>query len=197
MDANILYSRTLRDWIALLQIQSEGLFSVAWTEDIMVETLYHLRKDHPLWADAQIAGMRQNLEKTFKGGQISGFEIDPTIQYPDIFDAHIHAAATHGSVDIVVTMNGKDFPDSDELPYEIYHPDDFLLLVDDANPEGVFKVCEQQLCYFHGKSSGTDGVDLPLSLKNAGAPLFASRVRSHLQRVDMGILKTASTRDPA
>ncbi len=63
LDANILYSRTLRDWIALLQNHSEGLFSVAWTEDIMVETLYHLRKDHPLWSDAQIGGLRRKLEK--------------------------------------------------------------------------------------------------------------------------------------
>ncbi len=94
-------------------------------------------------------------------------------------------------------MNGKDFPDHDELPYEVYHPDDFLLLVDDANAEGVFKVSEQQLCYFHGKSSSTEGVDLPLRLKNAGAPLFAARVRSHLQRVDMSILKSVPTRDPA
>jgi hypothetical protein len=34
LDANILYSRTLRDWIALLQVKAPGLFNVTWTEDI-------------------------------------------------------------------------------------------------------------------------------------------------------------------
>jgi hypothetical protein len=188
LDANILYSRTLRDWIALLQIEAPGLFNVMWTEDIMVETLYHLRKDNPLWSEEQIGGIRRRLEKAFTGGQITGYQIDPALKYPDVGDAHIHAAAVHGSVDIVVTMNGKDLPYSDELPYEIYTPDDFLILVDDAVPQTVQKVTEAQLRYFHKKSSADDGVDLPLHLKRANAPLFAERVREHLQNVDMSIL---------
>lgn len=188
LDANILYSRTLRDWIALLQAKAPGLFNVTWTEDIMVETLYHLRKDHPLWSEQQVGGIRRNLEKAFTGGQITGYQVDAALQYPDIGDAHVHAAAVHGAVDIVVTQNGKDLPYGDDLNYEIYQPDDFLILVDDAAPQAVRAVTEEQLCYYHGKSSAADGVDLPLRLKNAGAPMFASRVREHLQNVDMSIL---------
>lgn len=191
LDANILYSRTLRDWIALLQIEAPGLFSVSWTEDIMAETLYNLRKEHPLWADEQIGGMRRRLEKTFTGGQIAGYEIDATLHYPDVCDAHVHAAAVHGGVDIVVTANAKDFPDSDDLPYEIYHPDDFLVLVDDGAPTAVRSVTEQQLVYFHGRASAGDGVDLPHRLKNADAPEFATRVRKHLQRINMSILSAS------
>lgn len=172
LDANILYSRTLRDWIALLQIEAPGVFSVTWTEDVMTETLYHLRKDHPLWSEQQVGGIRRNLEKAFAGGQITGYQIDPALKYPDIGDAHLHAAAIHGSVDIVVTANGKDLPYDDDLPYEIYQPDDFLILVDDAAPKAVRAVTEQQLRHYHQKSSGADGVDLPLRLKNADAPVF-------------------------
>jgi hypothetical protein len=200
LDANILYSKTLRDWIALLQIEAPGLFNVTWTEDIMVETLYHLRKDNPMWSEQQIGGIRRNLEKAFAGGQITGYQIDAALEYPDIGDAHVHAAAVHGAVDIVVTRNGKDLPYSDDLNYEIYQPDDFLILVDDAAPQAVRAVTEDQLRHYHRKSSATDGVDLPLRLKNAGAPMFAARIRDHLQHVDMSILiKTNSvlTRDPA
>lgn len=200
LDANILLSRTLRDWIALLQIQAPGLFTVAWTEDIMVETLYHLRKNHPLWSEAQVGGIRRNLEKTFTGGQITDYQIDQTVDYPDVGDAHVHAAAIHGSVDIVVTMNGKDFPYGDGLAYEIYEPDDFLILVDDAVPEAVQAVTENQLRYYHEKSSAGDGVDLPFWLKKAGAPKFAVRVRGHLQHVDMSVLLRADrapANDPA
>jgi hypothetical protein len=188
LDANILYSRTLRDWIALLQIEAPGLFNVAWTEDIMVETLYHLRKKHPMWSEPQIGGIRRNLEKAFTGGQITGYQIDAALKYPDIGDAHIHAAAVHGAVDIVVTLNGKDLPYSDDLNYEIYRPDDFLILVDDTAPKAVRAVTEKQLRHYHRKSSAADGVDLPLRLKNAKAPMFAARVREHLQHVDMSIL---------
>lgn len=188
LDANILYSRTLRDWIALLQIEAPGVFSVAWTEDIMVETLYHLRKKHPLWSEKQVGGMRRNLEKAFTGGQITGYQVDPAIKYPDVGDAHVHAAAVHGAVDIVVTANGKDFPATDDLNYEIYPPDDFLVLVDDAAPKAVRAVTEQQLRHYHQRSSGNEGVDLPLRLKNAKAPMFAARVREHLQHVDTSIL---------
>jgi hypothetical protein len=193
LDANILYSRTLRDWIALLQIEAPGLFNVTWTEDIMVETLYHLRKDNPMWSEQQVGGIRRKLEKAFTGGQITGYQIDPALKYPDIGDAHIHAAAVHGAVDIVVTMNGKDFPYSDDLPYEIYMPDDFLILVDDAVPQAVQAVTVEQLRYFHKQSSVDDGVDLPLHLKKASAPLFAARVREHLQNVDMSILMEQTT----
>lgn len=188
LDANILYSRTLRDWIALLQVEAPSLFSVAWTEDIMVEALYHLRKDHPLWSEKQVGGIRRNLEKAFTGGQITGYQIDESLKYPDIGDAHVHAAAIHGGVDMVVTMNGKDLPYSDDLIYEIYQADDFLILVDDAAPQAVRAVTEKQLCHYHGKPSGGGEVDLPSRLKKAGAPLFAARVRDHLQHVDMSIL---------
>jgi hypothetical protein len=190
LDANILYSRTLRDWIALLQAEAPGLFNVTWTEDIMVETLYHLRKKHPLWSEQQVGGIRRNLEKAFTGGQITGYQIDAALEYPDIGDAHVHAAAVHGAVDIVVTQNGKDLPYSPDLSYEIYQPDDFLIRA----------VTEEQLRHYHRKSSAADGVDLPLRLKKAGAPMFAARVREHLQHVDMSILiKTGSVlaSDPA
>lgn len=192
VDANILYSRTLRDWIALLQVEVPSLFNVTWTEDIMAETLYHLRKKHPMWSEQQVGGIRRNLEKAFAGGQIVGYQIDRTLEYPDIGDAHIHAAAIHGAVDIVVTANGKDLPYSEDLPYEIYHPDDFLLLVDDAAPQAVRAVTEKQLRHFHGQPSGSDGVDLPARLVSADAPKFAGRVRQHLQHVDISILKEAA-----
>lgn len=190
LDANILYSRTIRDWIGLLQNEAPGLFTVVWTEDIIVETLYHLRKKHPLWSEEQIGGLRRRFEKAFTGGQITGYQIDAALEYPDIGDAHLHAAAVHGGVDIIVTRNGKDLPYSDDLPYEIYEPDDFLVLVDDAAPQAVQAVTESQLRYFHQKTSADEGVDLPLRLKKAEAPNFAARVRAHLQRVDMTILTT-------
>ncbi|BDZ61537.1 hypothetical protein GCM10025873_13280 [Demequina sediminis] len=47
LDANVLMSRTLRDAIFLIQIESPGMFATCWTEDILAETLYHLRRRNP------------------------------------------------------------------------------------------------------------------------------------------------------
>jgi PIN domain len=121
VDANVLYSKTLRDWLGLCYLQQDGWFEVKWTEDIMAEVLYHLRKDHPTFSDSQIGGVRDKIVNTFPAGRIQDYEIDSGLPYPDIFDAHVHAAAIHGEVDFVLTSD-RGFEKLgdllDELPYE-------------------------------------------------------------------------------
>lgn len=184
VDANVLYSRTLRDWLALLYLRSgQSMFEVMWTDDIMAEFQYHLRKKHPLLDDAQCGGVRRNLERTFASGGIRGFTIDPDGHYPDVGDAHVHCAAVHGQADILLTEDAKGFPHSDDLPYEIYTCDEFFVLIDDSDPRLVRTVTEEQLRYHHAKGSGNS---LPARLNAADAPNFAERVRSHLQHIDIG-----------
>ena len=184
-DANILFSRTLRDWLGMLYLHSEGgMFQVHWTEDIMAETIYHLRKKHPHWSDNQVGGIRRRLVGTFGADNaITGYTIDPDITYPDLFDAHVHCAAVHGGVDIVLAEDTKgfSFDDDIELDYEIYSADEFFLLIDDSAPELVRRVTEEQLKYW----LSMDGKPLPEALRAANAPDFAERVRQHLQLVDV------------
>lgn len=40
-------------------------------------------------------------------------------------------------MNIIVTRNGKDIPYSDDLPYEIYEMDDFLVLINEATPQAA------------------------------------------------------------
>lgn len=85
VDANVLFSRTLRDWLALLYLRSgQTMFEVMWTDDIMVEFQYHLRKKNPFLDDAQCGGVRRNLEDTFASGRVRNFTINPDGHYPDI-----------------------------------------------------------------------------------------------------------------
>ena len=191
VDANALYSRTLRDWLALLYLRSgQTMFEVLWTDDIMVEFQYHLRKKHPFLDDAQCGGVRRNLEETFASGHIRDFTIDPDGHYPDIGDAHVHCAAIQANADILLTADTKGFPESDNLPYEIYTCDDFFLLIDDSAPQVVRTVIEEQLRYHHTRGTG---ISLPERLKVACAPNFAERVRRHLQHIDVGRILGAST----
>lgn len=167
----MLFSRTLRDWIALLYLRSgRTLFEVMWTDDIMVEFQYHLRKKFPHLDDAQCGGVRRNLEETFASGHVQGYTIDPRGRYPDIGDAHVHCAAIHAHADILLTNDTRGFVESDELPYEIYNCDDFLTLLDDSAPHVVRAVIVEQLRLFHRKGMNTS---LPKRLRSADAPNFA------------------------
>ncbi|MFI9504463.1 PIN domain-containing protein [Nocardia sp. NPDC052566] len=189
VDANVFYSRTLRDWLALLYLHGcNEMFEVMWTDDIMAEFHYHLRKNNPFLADAQVGGIRRRLERLFQSGRIIGFTVDPSGEYPDVGDAHVHCAAVHGQVDILLTGNTKHFREIDDLPYEIYTPDEFFELVDDSAPNVVLAVTKEQLVYHCQMSSRGSGVSLPEMLKKAGAPVFAERVRQHLHSVDINAL---------
>ncbi|MFV0458049.1 MAG: hypothetical protein ACK5MT_04640 [Actinomycetales bacterium] len=64
MDANVWYSRYLRDWIGVIYTTGDDRpFQVFWTEDIMAEVLYHLRKQHPEWAGEKTRQVRDLLAK--------------------------------------------------------------------------------------------------------------------------------------
>ncbi|MET8779645.1 PIN domain-containing protein [Nocardia sp. NPDC004654] len=119
VDANILYSRTLRDWLCLLYLRGgAGMFQVFWTEDIMAEALYHRRKKNPFLSEEQIGGIRRKTVAALgEDSLITGYRIDATLAYPDAYDAHVHCAAIHGEIDIVLTANGSDLEDMGDLPY--------------------------------------------------------------------------------
>ncbi|MGH3562913.1 MAG: PIN domain-containing protein, partial [Mycobacterium sp.] len=169
-DANVLYSRTLRDWLALCYLEMDGWFEVMWTEDIMAELLYHLRKKYPMAPDQQIGGVRDKLVETFSSGKIAGYVIDSDVAYPDIFDAHVHAAATHADVDFVLTADSGFAQlegQLDELPYEVHSPDSFFCLLDDSSPGAVKAVTQKQVDYWKAKGAP---FNLCTHLESASAP---------------------------
>lgn len=180
-DANILFSRTIRDWIFLCHLETDPpMFQLYWTEDILAELVGALRERNPYYNDTQVGGVRRRIVATLPDGEISGFSIDTSRTYRDPKDAHVHSAAVHGHVDILLTDNVKDLKtdDSDDLPYEVLTADEFLLLVDDSCQELVHEVTRKQFQYY---SDRIDSFSLPGSLERAGAKLFAERVADHLR----------------
>lgn len=184
VDANVLYSRTLRDWLCLLYIEAESLYSIHWTEDILAEAVYHLRRNHPGWPGRTIALIHDRIREVFEGGRVDDFIDDLSYQGKDLNDRHVHAAAVTCQANILLTddagfagrrTNGVE---PAELPYEIYKPDQFFVLVDDASPELVRRVTAEQQKYWISKSGGAN---LPKALREAGCVDFAERVRQHLQ----------------
>lgn len=182
VDANVWFSRTLRDWLGMLYTTPDHPPFVAfWTEDILAELIYHLRKQNPDWPGGRITQIRDLLAGTFEGGRIEDFTIDGEFRGRDPWDRHVHAAAVACRADALVTFNLQDFDQGeDTCCYELLHPDDFLLLVDDADP-GLVRTVASAMCAYWVRRNGS--ADLPARLRAAGCPRFAERILGHLGRM--------------
>ncbi|MFD0203833.1 MULTISPECIES: PIN domain-containing protein [Saccharothrix] len=186
VDANVLYSRTLRDWLALLQLRSSGeIYTVYWTEDVLAETIYRLRRNHPEWSGAKITSIRDLIAKTFEGGRVEDFSIDDSYAGGDGDDRHVHAAAVACRADFILTADNGFFSadhDADSRPYEAYKPDDFFVLVDDSAPALVQLVTREQTVYWARRGARAD---LAGQLVSAQCPRFAERVRAYQGKLSL------------
>ncbi|ADG76158.1 conserved hypothetical protein [Cellulomonas flavigena DSM 20109] len=178
VDANVWFSRTLRDWLGLLYVlPDDPPFVVHWSEDVFAEVLYHLRKTHPTWPGHRISGIRDRLAGTFEAGRVDTYEIDSTYGGRELDDAHVHAAAVACGADVLLTFDVDDFDwDTNTSPYEVMHPDDFLVLLDDFCPELVKAAVDEMVGYWIAR--GLDA-DMPGRLRKSGCPQFADRAASH------------------
>ena len=62
LDTNILMSKTLRDWILLLALESKyEFFTPHVSSGIMDEFGYHVRRDNPSMNDAKIETWKQQI----------------------------------------------------------------------------------------------------------------------------------------
>ncbi len=83
--------------------------------------------------------------------------------------------------DALITTNARDFVwDQNLSSYEVLSPDDFFLLVDDADPALVRTVISSMCSYWVGR---TGSANLPERLRAAGCPTFADRGLAHLHHM--------------
>lgn len=183
VDANVLYSRTLRDWLFILRQEAGNTFSVHTTEDVITEAVYHLRRNNQQWRGRKTKQLRERLVASLD--EVVG-DYDPTIEYPfkDENDRHVHAAAVECRADFLLTGDGgfqAPKPDA-ELPYEVHTPDEFFLLVDDSNSDAVMRATNRQREYWQKKAkAGETPMSLASALVEAKCPKFAKRVEGHLR----------------
>lgn len=182
VDANVLFSKTLRDWLFLLRNETRaGMFTVYATEDILAETLHAIRRRYPA-APGHMTKHASDLIRAQLDDMVADYEVDGSYPGPDKDDAHVHAAAVAARADVILTADSGftklDAETAELLSYEVHTPDSFFTLIDDASPLKVRAVTEKQLRYFMRR----DGeADLTGRLKKSGCPNFAERVRAHLR----------------
>jgi predicted nucleic acid-binding protein len=177
VDANVLFSRTLRDWLFLLRNETEGqIYTVAATEDVIAETIYRYRRRHPGAPGQLITAIHDRIVEQLDE-RITDYVIDGSFPGNDVNDAHIHAAAISAGIDTLVTAD-RDFLDlpiriKTSLPYLIQSPDEFFVSIDDLDPDAVTAVTIAQSSYWINRR-GT--ADLPEYLSASDCPHFASRI---------------------
>lgn len=118
--------------------------------------------------------IRTNLDEV-----VPDFDGDLDWEGSDEHDYHVHAAAVASGADILMTMD-RGFLDmaADSLAYSVYHPDDFLVLVDDSSSAIVRDVTQDQRRYYQERGKRAD---LHGRMHRAGCPRFADRITAHLQ----------------
>lgn len=180
-DANVLYPRTLRDWLLILQAAPAEIFTTCWTVDILAETIANLRKNNPNLPGGAATAIHDHITSILTE-RIDDYTPGPDSPVADPYDRHVHAAAVAAGVDLLVTSDADflNLPADvvERLPYEIWAPDDFFVLVDDQEPAIVHAVTCTQWDHWRRREPSSD---LAHHLDASGCPKFAQRVREHIR----------------
>lgn len=179
VDANVLYSRTLYDWLFLLRVESNGeLFQIHTSWDVINEAGARLRDNHPEWSGAGISSLMKKIQTIFDeiitvypGGQVDGIA--------DEGDWHVHHAAEACHADILLTED-TGF-ESDDTHYEVYTCDEFFVEIEKSAPEVVGRVVKRQVPHWAKRG----GKQLPDALRDASCPKFAEVALKHIQKLAM------------
>ncbi|MCS5723464.1 PIN domain-containing protein [Herbiconiux sp. CPCC 203407] len=183
VDSNVLFSRTQRDWLFLLRNEAGGMFQVHSSIDVVVEVVRAVRRHKP-HLDGAITRKLHDLLIANLDEILPDYDASVEFAGTDPDDRHVHSAAVAARADLLLTSNQRDFGDPGALPYELYEPDAFFVLVDDGSEATVRRTVMKQLAYWRSRSeAGRQVKGLVQALDEAHCPQFAGRVRGHLQRL--------------
>lgn len=183
IDANVMYSRTLCDWIFMLRLELPGMVRLYSSADAIEEATTRLRRKNPTANGSLTERKRQHLAMFLDDVVV---EYDATIPFDgtDINDHHIHAAAVAAKAEYLVTDDaGFESLNSDGTPYEVHSADSFLCLIAENAPYAVQAVIVKQLAYWAERGGSKTLVE---ALRDAGCPEFAARVELALPALSQG-----------
>ncbi|MCP3425645.1 PIN domain-containing protein [Rothia sp. AR01] len=180
VDANVLFSRTRRDWLFLLRRETGGsLFRLCTSVEVLHEVGARLRNANPA-ADSSLIGQFHERVDRFLDHMVAGYPGGPVEGIEDHDDWHVHHAAMHCRADALLT-EGQGFL-SAETGYEVYDCDEFFQEVAWLAPNATREVTRFQAAYWAARA----GSQLPDALRAAGCPRFAEVVLGHLRGLARG-----------
>lgn len=184
VDANVLMSRSIRDWLCLLRVESAGgMFTLVTSEDVLAEVEYHLRRKFPHADGEVIVSLRSKIVSSFDE-VMSGFPGNLSNPTGDPHDLHVHCASVASGADILLTLDSGfvklEAEILDGLPYEVVTPDNLFVLIDDSASRIIRRTTVRQLAYWQAQKLSNS---LSASLRDAQCDLFADRVEMHLKNL--------------
>ncbi len=138
LDANVLYSAGLRDF--LLRLADQYLYRPLWSAVIHEEWIANLLANRSDLTDAMLERTRTIMDEHFPEAVVTGYEaLMAELDLPDRQDRHVLAAAIRGRANVIVTLNLRDFPADRLAPHglEARHPDDFIVGLFETQPGAV------------------------------------------------------------
>ena len=180
-DANVLFSRSLRDY--LLVAGEEDLISVVWSNEILDEMARNLVKSIPGFTSDAAGYLLKALVESFPYATFTLSEEDyarlKEYDFPDEKDRHVFAAALASEANVICTSNIKDFPAeiAFELGLTVRTPDALFVELIEESPLQMLRVHKRVV---RGFPDGTNESTLS-ALRRAGANETADLLFSMLK----------------
>jgi predicted nucleic acid-binding protein len=129
----------------LLRAAEAGLYNIHFSQEILDGATRNLVKNEVM-TSAQAAYFQEQIKIHFPEGLVEVPANLITAMTNDPRDRHVVAAAIVAKADLIVTDNLDDFPVETLAPWSIeaWHPDDFLVDLDEQFPGKLMKIIQQQ-----------------------------------------------------
>ena len=175
-DANVLYSRVLRDY--LLYAADHEIVAIAWSSQILAEVTEHLMANVEGFDQAAAQRLTDAMNRAFPYAEVEPDEEHwrtlHDLSLPDEDDRHVLAASLAAEATVLCTSNTKDFPARlvEALGFEVLTPDQLLSrLVAESGPQ-MLAVHRTAVASLKG---ATDESTIT-ALRRAGAPTTADLI---------------------
>jgi predicted nucleic acid-binding protein len=139
-DANVLYSRVLRDY--LLYAADQEIIAVAWSRQILAEVTERLMKNVAGFDHSAATRLVSAMNRAFPLAEVEPSDEDVRrlagVPLPDEDDRHVLAAALTAEATVLCTSNTRDFPADavEPLGVEVLTPDHLLTrLITEYEPQ--------------------------------------------------------------
>lgn len=173
-DANVLYSRVLRDY--LLYAAMQGVLEIRWSTAILAEVVEHLTNNIAGFDAAAGARLVAAMNGAFPAAEVEADNDAEAavagLSLPDDGDRHVLAAAVAIEADVLCTDNLKDFPPDamEQVGIRLLSADALLSLLVTEFPDRMLTAHRLAI----SRLPGATDASTVATLRRAGAPNSAA-----------------------